>query len=462
MRRWRVAALAFLAFVSGGAIMALSAPAQAVTINPSAWYVIVSRHSGKVVDLYNLSTADGAPIVQWARNNGNQQQWQFVDAGSGYYKLKSRHSGKVLELPNAQDGTQLVQNADNGTTRQHFAVRDTDSGYVKFLNRHSGKALDVWEWSTADGGRIAQYADLGGWNQQWQLVEVGGGGGGNPTGLVGWATQGGGTTGGGSASPTTVTSASALSSAVSGTTARVVRISGTISCSGMISVGSNKTILGNSGATIAGCGLNVSNASNVIIRNISFRDWDDDAINVQYSTRVWVDHNSFTNGYDGAVDVKRASDYVTISWNRIYGHDKSMLLGHSDDNASEDQGKLRVTYHHNWFDGSGTRHPRVRFGNPVHVYNNYYRDNEYGVASTMGAGVLVEGNYFEGVEEPTLVGYASSADGAVVQRNNYFTGSGTPESGGSVAGIPYAYTLESATAVKGSVTAGAGAGRISV
>ncbi|GAA1650820.1 RICIN domain-containing protein [Catellatospora bangladeshensis] len=468
-RRWRAAAIGALTFALAAAGAVVAAPAaQAVTIDTGAWYVIVSRHSGKAVDLYNFSTADGAPIVQWARNDGNQQQWQFVDAGSGYYKLRSRLSGKFLELPNASDGTGLVQNPDNGTTRQHFAVRDTDSGYVKFLNRHSGKALDVWEWSTADGGIISQYADLNGWNQHWQLVPVGsggggGGGGGSQTGLVGWATQGGGTTGGGSASATTVNSSSALSSAVSGSTARVVRISGTISCSGMITVGSNKTILGNSGAVIAGCGLNISNASNVIVRNISFRDWNDDAVNVQYSTRVWIDHNSFTNGYDGAVDVKRASDYVTVSWNRVYGHDKSMLLGHSDDNGSEDRGHLRVTYHHNWFDGSGTRHPRVRFGNPVHVYNNYYRGNEYGVASTMGAGVLVEGNYFESVDEPTLVGYADSADGAVVQRNNYFTGSGSPESGGgSVSSIPYSYTLDSAGSVKASVSAGAGAGRITV
>jgi pectate lyase len=283
-----------------------------------------------------------------------------------------------------------------------------------------------------------------------------------PGGLVGWATQGGGTTGGGSAAATTVTSSSALSSAVSGSTARVVRISGTISCSGMITVGSNKSILGNSGATLSGCGLNVSNASNVIIRNINFRGWDDDAINVQYSTRVWIDHNSFTDGTDGAVDVKRASDFVTVSWNRIFGHDKSMLLGHSDDNASEDVGHLRVTYHHNWFDGSGTRHPRVRFGNPVHVYNNYYFNNEYGVASTMNAGVLVEGNYFEGVDEPTLVGYADSDPGTLVQRNNVFVSSGTPESAGGTASIPYSYSLDSASNVKSIVMNGAGAGRISV
>ncbi|MFY1632913.1 pectate lyase family protein [Solwaraspora sp. WMMB335] len=283
-----------------------------------------------------------------------------------------------------------------------------------------------------------------------------------PTGMVGWATQNGGTTGGGSASPVTVTSSSALASAISSSSASVIRVSGTISCSGMLSVGSNKSILGvGSSATIAGCGFNLNGSDNVIIRNINFRDWNDDAINVQESaTNVWVDHNSFTNGYDGAVDIKRGSDFITVSWNRIFNHDKSMLLGHSDSNAGQDVGHLRVTYHNNWFDGSGTRHPRVRFGNPVHVFNNYYYDNEYGVASTMNAGVLVEGNYFENVDGPTYVGYAASDPGTLVQRNNYFVNSGTPESAGSVASIPYSYSLTTASQVKSVVTNGAGTGRI--
>jgi pectate lyase len=281
------------------------------------------------------------------------------------------------------------------------------------------------------------------------------------TGLVGWATQNGGTTGGGSTSPITVTSASALTSALASTSPAVIRVSGTISCSGMLRVRSSKTILGNSGATIAGCGLTISGDRNVIIRNLTFRDWDDDAINIEQSaTNIWVDHNTFTNGYDGAVDIKRGSDFITVSWNRVHNHGKSMLLGHSDDNASQDTGHLRVSYHHNWFDGSGTRHPRVRFGNPVHVYNNYYFNNEYGVASTMDGGVLVEGNYFENVDEPTLVGYAGSDPGTLVQRNNYFTGSGSPQSAGSVASIPYSYSLDTAASVKGIVTGNAGAGRI--
>ena len=60
-----------------------------------------------------------------------------------------------------------------------------------------------------------------------------------------------------------------------------VRVSGTISCSGMLAIGSNKTILGASGAKIVGCGLNIKNAKNVIVRNLTFDDWDDDAINVE-------------------------------------------------------------------------------------------------------------------------------------------------------------------------------------
>ncbi|MEV6636218.1 right-handed parallel beta-helix repeat-containing protein [Actinoplanes sp. NPDC051470] len=281
---------------------------------------------------------------------------------------------------------------------------------------------------------------------------------------VGWSTQNGGTTGGGSAGSTTVTSASALTTALGSSSAAVIRVSGTISCSGMLRVRSNKTIIGNAGATIAGCGLNVNGDRNVIIRNLNFRNWNDDAINVQESaTNIWIDHNSFSNGYDGAVDIKRGSDFITVSWNRVFSHDKSMLLGHSDDNGGQDRGHLRVTYHHNYFDGSTQRHPRVRFGNPVHVYNNYYRSNSgYGVASTEGAGVLVEANSFEGVSDPFHLGEGDSGPGTLVARNNLLVNSGSGQTGGGVASIPYSYTADAAGNVKSLVTANAGAGKISI
>jgi pectate lyase len=282
-------------------------------------------------------------------------------------------------------------------------------------------------------------------------------------GPIGWASMNGGTDGGAGGSSVTVSNASQLASAIGGSDRRIVRVSGTITCSGMLNVGSNKSILGNSGATVAGCGFNLSGQRNVIIRNLTFRDWNDDAINIQESTtNVWIDHNTFRCcGVDGSVDIKRGSDYITVSWNHTT-HDKNMLLGHSDDNAGQDVGRLRVTYHHNWFDGSNSRNPRVRFGDPVHVFNNYYLNNGgYGIASTQGAGVLAENNYFQNVPSPFEIGYAASGPGDLVQRGNVFVNSGSPASRGDVRPIPYSYSVDPGNSVPSLVMGDAGAGKIS-
>jgi pectate lyase len=240
---------------------------------------------------------------------------------------------------------------------------------------------------------------------------------GSPTGF------GAGTTGGGSASPITVTSGSALVSAMKASGAAVIRVQGMVSFTGMQDVTSNKTIIGvgaNSGIQ-GGGGIDV----------------------------------------DGALDIKRGSDFITVSWNKVQNHDKSMLLGHSDDNGSQDRGHLRVSYHHNWFAGSTQRHPRVRFGNPVHVYNNYYQGvTSYGVASTMEAGVLVEGNYFENTNRACDLGQGDSPAGKLVQRNNTFVNSGACAATGSVNAIPYSYSLESASTARTNVINGAGVGKI--
>ncbi|SDR21450.1 family 43 glycosylhydrolase [Thermostaphylospora chromogena] len=149
-------------------------PSAAATIDTNAWYVLVNRHSGKALDVYDLATHDGAPIVQWSRNDGAWQQWRFVDSGGGYYRLRSRHSGKVLDIyqHSTADGAEVVQWTDLNGANQQFRVVDTDNGFVKLLNRNSGKALEVWEWSTADGARISQYTDHNGANQQWRLVKL--------------------------------------------------------------------------------------------------------------------------------------------------------------------------------------------------------------------------------------------------------------------------------------------------
>jgi len=245
----------------------------------------------------------------------------------------------------------------------------------------------------------------------------------------------------------------------------------------MHDVTSDKSIIGvGSGSGITGAGLNVglpisevttppANAvHNVIIRNLNFRNAADDSINVQmFSHHVWIDHNDLASGFDGLIDVKRGSSYVTISWNHTHNHTKNMLLGHDDSNGAQDIGRLKVTYHHNWFDNTPQRNPRVRFGEPVHVFNNYYLHNtDVGVACQANAGCLVEANYFENTEE-TVTNHYAGPTGRCVARNNALVGeSGPPDCSGTVqeASAYYSYSLNNANDVKAIVMAGSGTGKV--
>ncbi|MEW9548248.1 polysaccharide lyase family 1 protein [Nonomuraea sp. NPDC050783] len=276
-----------------------------------------------------------------------------------------------------------------------------------------------------------------------------------------------GTTGGAGGRIVTATSSEQFLDYIDSLETLVIQVPGTIAITSKQGVRPNKTIVGvGSSGHITGGGLDFYRSSNVIVRNLRFTDAEDDAINIgQNSHHIWIDHNTFSGAADGSVDIVRGADYVTVSWNHFDHSDKSMLISHSDGAAGTDVSHLKVTIHHNFFDHSRQRHPRIRFGEPVHIYNNYYLGNElYGIASTENAGAVVEGNYFENVAHPlySASGYADSGPGRAVQRDNVFVGSGAPETAGTVVepGTYYSYTLDAPQGVPAAVRAGAGHGRI--
>ena len=140
-----------------------------------------------------------------------------------------------------------------------------------------------------------------------------------------------------------------------------------------------------------------------------------------------------------------------MSWNHTHHHTKNMLLGHDDGNARP--GHRAAEGHATTTTGSTQtpqRNPRVRFGEPVHVYNNYYFDNtDIGVACQTNAGCVVEGNYFENVEEPMTIHYAVPRGGCV-QQLNVFVGERPAGRGRHRSGPAqfYSYTLDNPADVK--------------
>jgi pectate lyase len=271
-----------------------------------------------------------------------------------------------------------------------------------------------------------------------------------------------GTSGGAAGMTVTVTNSSQFLKAVAQVGPMTIQVQGLISLPGpMHAVSSDKTIVGVGRSGITGAGLNFKGVSNVIVRNLVFTNSPDDAISIEsFSHHIWIDHCDLSMARDGLLDIKHGADLITVSWNHFHHHDKTTLVGHSDDNEAQDAGRLRVTYHHNWFDCTGQRHPRVRFGEPVHVFNNYYSTlGNYGVAAQRNSGVLIEGNYFEKVKKPARNNISRDPlPGRIVERSNVFINGGAPVSFGKVvepSGF-YSYRLDPAVEIKALVTGSAG------
>ena len=104
------------------------------TVPPPVAYTLTARHSGKLADVFNASTADGANVVQWAANGQTNQRWRFRDAGGGYSTVVSVNSGKCLDVYGGAgatgDGVRVVQWACHGGTNQQWRVQDLGTGYL--------------------------------------------------------------------------------------------------------------------------------------------------------------------------------------------------------------------------------------------------------------------------------------------------------------------------------------------
>ena len=184
-------------------------------------------------------------------------------------------------------------------------------------------------------------------------------------------------------------------------------------------------------ATIYGFGFLVRSAKSVEFRNFAIMRCLDDAISLDTeNSNIWIHHLDLFYGRkgsaadqakgDGTVDIKGNSKYVTVAYNHFWDNGKSSMCG-----MKSETGENWITYHHNWFDHSDSRHARVRTMT-VHMYNNYYQHCDvYGVGATMGSSIFMESNYFDAVKRPIM----SSQQGTDAKGSK---GTFTGENGGMI------------------------------
>ena len=343
----------------------------------------------------------------------------------------------------------------------------------------------------------------------------------------GW---GAGTVGGSAATPEhiyTVRNRAELLNALAngGNAPKIIKVAGTIDMTegtpfantadqkvrARVKLTSNTTLIGEGpGAGFVNAWIDITSVSQVIVRNLhivapcdvgpvwdptdgALGNWNSqyDAIGIVTATQVWIDRNTITdapvtddtlpieNGktkqcHDGAIDITKGADLITVSYNVVTLHDKTMLIGGSD-SLTSDAGKLRITIANNVFSGTTQRVPRVRFGQ-VHVFNNYFvgskTANPYPHSYSIGVGkqanILSHNNAFAvdgAVGCDSVVTYPSS------DRSGVFQDSGSLVNGAALgtctvaAGTPfvppYAFKPRPTALVKATNLAQAGAGKLS-
>jgi pectate lyase len=302
------------------------------------------------------------------------------------------------------------------------------------------------------------------------------------TDLIGFATLNGGTTGGEGGQVVSASSYAELKSYAESATPYVIIIDGTItngSGGGQVNVGPNKSLIGvGSTAFLSGVGLGISNSNNIIIQNLRISLIgvttptsinDGDAISISGTSRnIWIDHcelfsedpnvQTSIDKYDGLIDIKGQTGFITVSWNYLHDHHKGGLVGAADDDLYADR---KITFHHNYYNKVKLRVPMYR-GSTGHFFNNYVVGAQDATEIRAGTCVRVEKNHYEALHYSI---YTTSDSPGSTQRvdNIEVTRTERAYPSNCTADIPYDYAGALTTTtmdVKTVVPAGAGVGKI--
>ena len=137
--------------------------------NIAGVHVIVSKQNGIAID-NGGSTTNGAGIIQWGLNSGQNQKWNFTQNADTSWNIVSQSSWLSLDDPGSSvtNGIQMVQWTSSRDSNQRWWVDQQSDGSYKIWNQASGSALDNSS-SNTNGHALVQWIWNGGPQQRWLL-----------------------------------------------------------------------------------------------------------------------------------------------------------------------------------------------------------------------------------------------------------------------------------------------------
>ena len=137
------------------------------------WVNIISKASGKCLDVIGGSTGPGAGIQQWDCTGADNQKFRFTPVQGGY-EITAKNSGLQLDVtggPSAvQDGVRIQQFPYWGGSNEVWQVTPGFDGNYSIIATHSNKCLDVEAPSSSlNGANVQQWTCWGADNQSWRV-----------------------------------------------------------------------------------------------------------------------------------------------------------------------------------------------------------------------------------------------------------------------------------------------------
>jgi hypothetical protein len=94
------------------------------------------------LDVSGASTVPGAPVIQWLRNGGSNQRWNFVALSNGYEQIVNQNSGQCLTSDGVAGHWVYQWPCDNSNPHQQW---EGDLGSVwSSMNGLQNRASALW------------------------------------------------------------------------------------------------------------------------------------------------------------------------------------------------------------------------------------------------------------------------------------------------------------------------------
>ena len=121
-----------------------------------------------VLDIQGGSKKDGAQMIVYKRNGGDNQRYQAYLQDDGTYAIRSLKSKKWLTVE-SKTNKYVQQMSWKGNNAQKWTLTVDSSNRVTFVNVGTNKCFDVQGGKTKNSAKMIVWESNGGKNQKWVL-----------------------------------------------------------------------------------------------------------------------------------------------------------------------------------------------------------------------------------------------------------------------------------------------------